>query len=123
MRDYIKPSMARRPDMIVLHTGTNDLKNNKTVSDIASEIIKLAKTNGIEVAVSSLIPRGDKLSEKAKKVNIHLQGQCTAENFAIIQHTNINSKLDLFPDKLHPIKKEQGILKGIFKRFINNYKF
>ena len=59
MRDYIKPSMARRPDMIVLHTGTNDLKNNKTVSDIASEIIKLAKTNGIEVAVSSLIPRGD----------------------------------------------------------------
>ena len=74
MRDYIKPSMARRPDMIVLHTGTNDLKNNKTVSDIASEIIKLAKTNGIEVAVSSLIPRGDKLSEKAKKVNIHLQG-------------------------------------------------
>ena len=26
MRDYIKPSMAQKPDMIVLHTGTNDLK-------------------------------------------------------------------------------------------------
>ena len=56
--------MARKPDMIVLHTGTNDLKNNKTPSDIATEIIQLAKSikiNGIEVAVSSQIPRGDKL--------------------------------------------------------------
>ena len=70
MRDYIKPTMARKPDMIVLHTGTNDLKRNKTPSDIASEIIQLAKsikTNGIEVAVSSVTPRGDKLAEKAKK--------------------------------------------------------
>ena len=56
--------MARKPDTIVLHTGTNDLKNNKTPSDIATEIIQLAKSikiNGIEVAVSSQIPRGDKL--------------------------------------------------------------
>ena len=59
MRDYIKPSMARKPDMTVLHTGTNDLKSNKAPSNIASEIMELAKsikTNGIEAAVSSLIP-------------------------------------------------------------------
>ena len=111
MRDYIKPSTARKPDMIVLHTGTSDLKN-KTPSDIASEIAQLAKS----------IPRGDKLSEKAKKVNIHLQEKCTTDNFAIIQHTNINSKLDLFPDKSHPNKKWLGILKGNFRRFINDCK-
>ena len=70
-----------------------------------------------------MISRGDKLSEKAKKVNIHLQGKCTAENFAIIQHTNINSMLDLFLDKLHPNKKGQGILKGNFRRIINDCKF
>ena len=59
MRDYIKPSMARKPDMTVLHTGANDLKSNKAPSNIASEIMELAKsikTNGIEAAVSSLIP-------------------------------------------------------------------
>ena len=126
MRDYIKPTMARKPDMIVLHTGTNDLKRNKTPSDIASEIIQLAKsikTNRIEVAVSSVTLRGDKLAEKAKKVNINLQEKSTAENFAIIQHTNINSKLDLFSDKLRPNKKGQGILKGNFRRFINDLKF
>ena len=36
-------------------------------------------------------------------------------------HKNINSKLDLFPDKLHPNKKGQGILKENFRRFINEY--
>ena len=46
-----------------------------------------------------------------------------AQNFAITQHTNINSKLDLFPDKLHPNKKRQGTLKGNFRRFINDCKF
>ena len=44
MRDNIKPSMMRKPDMIVLHTGTNNLQNNKTPFDIASEIIQLAKS-------------------------------------------------------------------------------
>ena len=37
-----------------------------------------------------------------KKLNIHLQEKCTVQNIAITHHTNINSKLDLFPDKLHP---------------------
>ena len=102
MRDYIKLSMTPKPDMIVLHTGINDLKNNKTPSNITNEIRQLAKsikTNGIEIAFSSLMPCGDKLSENVIKINIHLQKKCTADNFAIIEHTNINSKLDLFPDK------------------------
>ena len=121
MRDYIKPSMARKHKIREItsnhpwhentrherlhqtihgtkpyfHTGTNDLKTVK-LSDIASEIIQLAKsikTKGIEVAFSSLIPRGDKPSEKAEKVNIHLQEKSAAEKFAIIQHTNINTKV------------------------------
>ena len=40
-----------------------------------------------------------------------------------IQHTNINSKLNLFTNKLHPNKKGQGIFKAGFRRFINNCKF
>ena len=107
MRDYIKPSMARKHKTLeitsnhpwhetLLSYRDKRLKNNKTLSDIASEIIQLAKsikTKGIEVAFSSLIPRGDKPSEKAEKVNIHLQEKSAAEKFAIIQHTNINTKV------------------------------
>ena len=43
------------------------------------------------------------------------------ENFAFILHKNINSKLDLFPDKLQPNKKDQDILRGDFRKFFNEY--
>ena len=102
MNDYIKPTIARKPGMIILHTGTNDLKSNQNPSDIANEIINLAKNikiSGTEVSISSLMPRRDPLSEKGKKVNKELQEKCTAQNFAFIVHKNINSKLDLFLDK------------------------
>ena len=80
MKDYIKPTIARNPDMVVLHTGTNDLKSNQYPSDIANEIISSAKNikiSGTEGSISSLIPRGDRLSQKRKKVNQELQERCT----------------------------------------------
>ena len=67
--------------MVILYTGTNNLKNNQNPLDIGNEIINLAKNikiNGTEVSISSLIPRGDRLSEKGKKVNKELQEKCTA---------------------------------------------
>ena len=73
------------------------------------------------MSISFLIPRGDRLSEKGKKVNKELQEKCTAENFAFILHKNIHSKFDLFPDKLHSNKKGQSILIGNFRKFINEY--
>ena len=56
--------------MVILHTGTNDLKSNQNSSDITNEIINLAKNikiSGTEVSILSLILRGDRLSEKGKK--------------------------------------------------------
>ena len=120
MKDYIKPTIARKPDMVILHTGTNDLKSNQNPSDIANEIINLAKNikiSGTEVSLSSLIPRGDRLSVKVKKKLT----KCTAKSFAFLVHKNIYSKLDVFPDKLYPNKKGQVILKGNFRIFINEY--
>ena len=73
------------------------------------------------MSISSLIPPGDRLSETGKKVNRELEEKYTAENFAFIVHKNMNSKLDLFPDKSHPNKKDQVILKGNFRKFINEY--
>ena len=43
MKDYIKPTIARNQDMVILHTGTNDLKSNQNSSNIANEIISLVK--------------------------------------------------------------------------------
>ena len=70
MKDYIKPTTARKPGMVILHTGTNDLKSNQNPSNIANEIINLAKNikiSGTEVSISSLIPRGDRLRKKSQQ--------------------------------------------------------
>ena len=91
--------------MVIFHAGTNDLKSNQNSLDIANEIMNLVKNikiSGTEVSISSLILRGDRLSEKGKKVNKELQEKSNAKNFAFIVHKNMNSKLDLFADKLNP---------------------
>ena len=61
MHDYSKP------DMISLHSGTNDLKSTKSPEEIANDIIKLAldtKTDVNEVVASGIISRDDELNEK-----------------------------------------------------------
>ena len=65
IKDYIKPTIARKPDVVILHAGINDLKSNQNPSDIASEIISLAKNvmiSGTVVSISSLIPRDFQIS-------------------------------------------------------------
>ena len=57
--------------MVILHTGTNYLKSNQNLSKIANGIINLAnniKSSGTKASISFLIPRGDGLSEKGKKL-------------------------------------------------------
>ena len=70
------------------------------------------------MSISSLIPGGDRQSEKGKKVNKELQKKCTAEIFAFVLHKNINSELDLFP--IHPNKKGKVILKEILENLLLN---
>ena len=74
----------------------------------------------MDFSISSLIPRGDRLSEKGIKVNKELQENCAAENFPLIFHKNINSKLDLFLDKLHPNKKVKVFLMYILENLSMN---
>ena len=47
MHDYAKPSLKYEPGVIVLHVGTNDLRDNKSAVEIGNGIIELAKGNKI----------------------------------------------------------------------------
>ena len=55
MKHYLIPDLERKPDLLILHTGTNDLKSVSSPEEIANEIISLAlfvKENGHQIAVS-----------------------------------------------------------------------
>ena len=71
MNFFLKPLISRKPDKIILHTGTNDLSQG-SVEQVSCNIIKLAEEierNGIRCTISSIITRRGKLNEKVKQVN------------------------------------------------------
>ena len=81
------------PDSIILHVGTNNLKNKESVEDIANDTMDIAifirneKTN---VFVSSLTIRNDRLKDKERSVNSLLKRRCDKEKICFVDNTNIN---------------------------------
>ena len=72
MKHYVSPDLEKKADLVILHTGTNDLQSVSSPEEIAYEIILLAlsmKENGQQISVSGNIPQGDRFSKKAQAVN------------------------------------------------------
>ena len=75
MESHIKPRLKNKPERIIIHCGTNDLKNSKPQS-IVKNILSLAKSSQQEnntILLSSIIPRKNHLDKKGKQVNIILE--------------------------------------------------
>jgi lysophospholipase L1-like esterase len=117
MRHYIKPTIDRSPNRIVLHCGTNDLKNSsptefaERVASLASEI---EKTSEIKVIISELVARRD-MNDQVKTVNKQLRKHCQSNGWTLIQHNNI-SFADLNRGGLH--LNHEGNCK-FFKNFVD----
>ena len=106
MTHYIKPHLEQNPDMVILHTGCNDINSDKTPTQITVEICSLAekaRTKDRGVAVSSLIPRGDsdELNNKTKNVNEELKYLCKAKKIDFIDHVSIDGEKHLNNSKIH----------------------
>ena len=122
MSDYVRPTIRREPDMIILHAGTNDLRGEKTPDNIASDIMRLAiemKTEKNEVMVSCLISRGDKLNDKAMQVNNILKRECEQHKMLLIEHSNILADKHLNGSKLH--LNYRGTI-ALARNFLDNIK-
>ena len=95
MTDYVRPTIRRNPDLIVLHAGTNDLRSERTANNIATDIMRLAlemKSDVNDVMVSSITFRADALNSKAEEVNFNLKAECAKYNFIYIDNSNIGNK-------------------------------
>ena len=93
MKHHIKGCLeGNSPDSIVLHAGTNNLKNKETVEDIANDImdtemfIRNEKTN---VFVSGLTVQNGRSNDKEKSVNSLLKRRCDKEKICFVDNTNI----------------------------------
>ena len=98
MKHYVSPDLEKKPDLVILHTGTNDLKSVSSPEEIANEITSLAlsvKEKGHQIAVSGIFPHGDSFSKKAKDVNDCLEIKSKDHNIDFISHKNINTRSHL----------------------------
>ena len=122
MKDYVRPSLEKKPDMIILHVGTNDLRSSNNEQTIAREIMQLAEgimNDDIEVTVSGLLRRGDNQGTKVDKVNSYIRDFCVSKNLRFIQHSNIDPRKHLFRGKLHPSKFGATFFSKKFCNFLN----
>ena len=104
MYSYTKPTSKRNPNLIILHCGTNDLRNEISSERIADNIVTLArslKTEATDIIVSGITPRNDNLDMKGREVNKLLCRKLSGQNLGYIDNTNIDVNQHLNKSGLH----------------------
>ena len=125
MLDYCKPLINKKPDVFILHVGTNDLtkKVNNTKENIVN-ILKIVKevTLDTEVVLSDICLREDIKDINGKRLNLNkvLRNICKENGLRIIDNSNIDSSC-LARKKLH-LNMRTGIsrLAKNFKNFLQH---
>ena len=121
--DHVKPIIRKKPDLIIVHFGTNDITAGKDTDKNTQKVIDMVKAESpdTEFAVSLCTVRKDKQGF-AKKVDSHnaiLREVATRNNVYLIDNKNIDDT-GLGMKKLHLNRKGTSFLANNFKNFIND---
>ena len=83
--DDAKPTLRKKPDVVIVHCGTNDLTSQEKTIENLQELIRLAKTESqhTELVMSRIITRRD-------KPGLHLRPCRHYETLIIIILTGLN---------------------------------
>ena len=93
--EIIDSSQFDSPQIILLHTGTNDLEKTSSVNQLTVEITELIKTTAkkyptSKVLYSTLLPRRDVSNDEISKINTQIEKRCShLANVHLIDHTNL----------------------------------
>lgn len=96
MHDYMKPSLKNKPDRVIIHVGTNNLKRDEPakVVDEIKNLVHAAKkiSPKSKIAISEIITREDdmRLADRAQEVNAMLSHNNILNSCMLISHENIN---------------------------------
>ena len=105
MIDFIKPLAKKKPDLMIIHAGTNDLTkdNMDTVENFGIVLTEIKQESpDTEVILSSLCIRNDKpnVSKLVKPLNEKLKEFCDSNKIKFINNDKIDSSC-LSKRKLH----------------------
>ena len=122
--DDIKPAIRKNPDIVVVHTGTNDLQNNcnivKKPKKVVSAVKEVGKDNSVKSAFSSIINcEDDDFKDKINDVNNKLKNCCNSAGMVFIDNANIDGSC-LNRGKLHLNRKGTAALAKNLCRFVRS---
>ena len=95
MNDFVKPLLRRRPDKVIVHVGTNNVKddNPKRVKVKISELVDTIRNEqpNAKIVLSSIIHRNDdrSLNGSIDQVNRAVESVCRHRGLDFISHDNI----------------------------------
>ncbi|CAB4033616.1 Scavenger receptor cysteine-rich type 1 M130 [Paramuricea clavata] len=98
MKHHIRPCLAKNPDTVILHVGTNDMAQ-KNAKEIAKGVVEIGniiqnQSPNTKVVISELITRTDTPEKRRKvaEVNAVLLTNCKKNKWGHITHANIQAK-------------------------------
>lgn len=121
---FIKPSVHKKPDIIILHAGTNDIPNDLKTIDNIKKIDDYIKVNSpaTKLVISNIITRNDKngYREKVTKMNERISKFCEKNGIGMVDNVNIDAAC-LGAQKLHMNKKGNSYLANNVIKFLSEY--
>ena len=112
--DNVKATARKKPDMIIIYTGTNDIQNKVNILQKVRKVITTNKeidiNNEIQIAFSSVIHRDDQdFEEETKEINRKLENLCKGKGIKFINNNNIDGSC-FNRSKLHLNKSGTALL-------------
>ena len=104
LEHYIQPSLRYKPDLLIIHRGSNDLRSGKSPHVIAENIMKLAsgaKTEENDVIIRGIVKRNDDLNPKGMQVNSILKLLCAERKIGFLDNSCIDPSKHLNKSNLH----------------------
>ena len=125
--DYVWPTVRKKPNLIVIHCGTNDIQKNvntlQKIRKVISSIKDCDTENNIKIASSSIIYRSDHdFEDKINEANRKLENLCKGKGMVFINNSNIDSTC-LNRNKLHLNKSGTSLLIKYFSKAMNSVWF
>ncbi len=121
--DHLKPVVRRKPDTIIIHTGTNDITSGINTQEFLDQAIDSVKKESpkTEVVLSLPILRKDREgqhTEKLCELTVNLKRYCEHNNIKFIDNDNIKEE-ELGSKGLHLNKKGVTKLAHNFLNFLD----
>ena len=124
--DYIKPTIRQKPDIIIVHSGTNDPTKDVSTMNRFRKVVAAVReidTEGkIQFGFFGIVARRDiNKEENNVSTNNRLENYCKGNEFFFIDNSNIDASC-LNKSKLHLNRKGTSYLANNFRNHIFNIK-